>query len=309
MIGNPEALSLIQNHFNVQEIRSHQEGRWAVLYREEGAIPGIIRDFFQSFEKVYLFSPRRPEPFLKRLRQTGQEALAWIPSLPDVGEKIPLDALQRQVLKSEDIPWIDRIPRISPSSQDLGESSRIIGRLGLGSDKDPTLLAIHPGSGDPRKNWPLEGFLEVAEKVSRQGRATPFFVLGPVEGERNPQWGEKIKGRGFPLLANLPLRLLSGILACCRFYLGNDSGVSHLAAALGLTTLVLFGPTDPSLWAPRGDRVAVISGSNRKKNEAEKIRLETGQGCLDCLPVAEVLRQAESVMGRFQEGEQDNPGR
>lgn len=53
---------------------------------------------------------------------------------------------------------------------------------------------------------------------------------------------------------------LSRHLAAARLYLGNDSGVSHLAAAVGCPTVAVFGPTEPRVWAPRGARVKVLKG-------------------------------------------------
>ena len=52
--------------------------------------------------------------------------------------------------------------------------------------------------------------------------------------------------------------MLGAALARAGLFLGNDAGVSHLAAATGAPTLALFGPTDPALWAPVGPRVATL---------------------------------------------------
>jgi ADP-heptose:LPS heptosyltransferase len=102
---------------------------------------------------------------------------------------------------------------------------------------------IHPFSGSPRKNWPLERFRE----------------LGPWLGRRMPvEWcagpGEPLEGaRRFD-----DLSALACWLAQARLFVGNDSGIAHLAAAVGVPVVVLFGPTDPSVWAPRGEVVRVV---------------------------------------------------
>ena len=67
------------------------------------------------------------------------------------------------------------------------------------------------------------------------------------------------------------------ILARCRAFVGNDSGVSHLAAALGVPTVALFGPTRPEHWAPRGERVRVLLGRNGRLDEISV------EDCLDAL--------------------------
>ena len=124
----------------------------------------------------------------------------------------------------------------------------------------PGLLpwAIHPGSGGRSKNWPLENFLTLADQLKAQQKWQPFFILGPVEEEVSPQIAETIRARGFPLVRHLPLNELAGVLDLSAGYLGNDSGVTHLAAALDLPTFALFGPTDPGLWGPVGKRVVIL---------------------------------------------------
>ena len=59
-------------------------------------------------------------------------------------------------------------------------------------------------------------------------------------------------------MASLPILMLAGVIQRSRVYLGNDSGVTHLAAAVGTPTLALFGPTSPAVWAPRGEHVGVL---------------------------------------------------
>lgn len=101
---------------------------------------------------------------------------------------------------------------------------------------------IHPFSGSPRKNWPLERFRAVAGRLARYLRV--FWCAGPEE---------ELEGA----LRFADLRGLTRWLAAANVYIGNDSGVSHLAAACGVPVVAMFGPTDPLVWAPRG-RVCVL---------------------------------------------------
>jgi heptosyltransferase-3 len=101
---------------------------------------------------------------------------------------------------------------------------------------------IHPFSGSPRKNWPLERFRAVAEILSR--RMPVFWCAGPEE-----ELPEAVR---FP-----DLRGLARWLSAASVYIGNDSGISHLAAACGVPVVALFGPGNPQVWAPRG-RVCVL---------------------------------------------------
>jgi ADP-heptose:LPS heptosyltransferase len=113
------------------------------------------------------------------------------------------------------------------------------------------LLLIHPGSGGPKKNWPPDLFLKIATWwKSFAGEVA--FLLGPAES--------KIANRfeGWPTLSDLSLPILAAILSSGTAYVGNDSGVTHLAAALGVTTLVLFRCSEPKQWAPRANHVVVF---------------------------------------------------
>ncbi len=83
-----------------------------------------------------------------------------------------------------------------------------------------------------------------------------------MEEEVSPQIAETIQARGFPLVRHLPLNVLAGLLELSAGYLGNDSGVTHLAAALDLPTFALFGPTDPELWGPVGKRVVILQAKD-----------------------------------------------
>lgn len=103
--------------------------------------------------------------------------------------------------------------------------------------------AIHPFSGSARKNWPLERFREVAARLSIPVR----WCAGPEETLDAAVRFENLYELGC-------------WLARSRVYIGNDSGVTHLAAAVGTPVIAIFGPTDPAVWAPRGERISLISG-------------------------------------------------
>jgi heptosyltransferase-3 len=103
--------------------------------------------------------------------------------------------------------------------------------------------AIHPFSGSARKNWPLENFRELARQL--EAGMPVRWCAGP---EDPPLEGA---------VRIDDLYELARWLAGAQMYVGNDSGITHLAAAVGTPVLALFGPTDPTVWAPRGANVTV----------------------------------------------------
>jgi ADP-heptose:LPS heptosyltransferase len=117
-------------------------------------------------------------------------------------------------------------------------------------------LAIHPGSGSAAKNWPIERYAALARRVS-EGR--PWLLsLGPAD--------EKLEALAeapnVVVTRHLPPRALGALLSSAGAYVGNDSGVSHVAAAWGVRTVALFGPTDPGTWGPVGPHVRTLRAAD-----------------------------------------------
>jgi len=113
-------------------------------------------------------------------------------------------------------------------------------------------VLIHPGAGSPRKRWPIERFRAVATAVESEGGRVEY-VLGPADGDLRPRLADVA-------IVHIPEDTLAlrRLLASARAYVGNDSGVSHLAAWLGVPSVVVFGPSDPVRWRPRGENVEVV---------------------------------------------------
>ena len=170
-----------------------------------------------------------------------------------------------------DLPGVPLVPEIGVAHGMLETGRRLLTDSGIAG----RFVAIHPGSGSARKNWPPDRFAQVAARVRREAGRAAAWLLGPAELERGPAPavgpGDSCcasEPRCFAeqdaVLANLPLDRVAAVLALADAYLGNDSGVTQVAAAVrrpdGRATPVvaLFGPTDPRVWAPQGPHVRVI---------------------------------------------------
>jgi ADP-heptose:LPS heptosyltransferase len=120
-------------------------------------------------------------------------------------------------------------------------------------------LSVHPGSGSSAKNWALFPELVFAMAPSR-------FLL--VEGPADATAAAPLRELpGAVHARDLDLRTLAAVLRQAGVHVGNDSGISHLAAACGTPTVAVFGPTDPHLWAPIGPRVRVVRVSSGELHE------------------------------------------
>ncbi len=129
-------------------------------------------------------------------------------------------------------------------------------RTRFGADVRPG--AVHPGSGGRLKCWPAENFARVIGDWDG-----PVLLLeGPADRESCRGVLESVPGAARPAVAGgLGVAQVAALLAECRWFLGNDSGPSHLAAGLGVPTVAVFGPTDPAVWSPRGGAVRVVAPS------------------------------------------------
>ena len=116
------------------------------------------------------------------------------------------------------------------------------------------IFFIHPGSGSKKKNLPREYFLEIFSELKQMYKCR--IIIGECEKSEKDYW---IENAGIEYIvetekvANLADELKKG-----SFFIGNDSGVSHFAAFLGLNTFIFFGPTNPEIWAPKGNNATII---------------------------------------------------
>ena len=130
-------------------------------------------------------------------------------------------------------------------------------------------LALHPGSGSAAKNWPADGFGALVR--SRVAGRRWLLVSGPADEKGTARLADL---PGAVLARDLPLRVLGALLGQAGLYVGNDSGVTHLAAAAGAPTLALFGPTAAETWAPVGPLVEVVSSLDGTMESLELERVQ-----------------------------------
>ena len=141
--------------------------------------------------------------------------------------------------------WADDARKQGLSLGDL-EAARIQ-LTGVGaSDR----IVLHPGSGGRDKCWPLDHFTAVADRLTSHDLA---WMLGPADLRLE----KALSKRDEPLIFEEDLAVAATHVAAAERFIGNDSGMSHLAAALGVPTLAIFTATDPRLWRPLGDHVTV----------------------------------------------------
>ena len=146
-------------------------------------------------------------------------------------------------------------PLIQVTAADRERGLEMVGQMGI--DVSRRLVVIHPGSGGRHKCWHIGNFLSIAQML-RSKEIEVLFLLGPAEVERFESMDKARLYGTARCAAHLPLSRVVDLLACADAFLGNDSGVTHLAAGMGLRTIAMFGPTDPALYQPIGPAVTVL---------------------------------------------------
>jgi ADP-heptose:LPS heptosyltransferase len=287
-LGHPERWALYSRSLPLDEVWDSAEARWLHLF-SDGDLPPPIRERLARFQLALVFSPHPQAILQARLRQAGIPAVHWLPSFPETGLEA-VAVLQARHLAGLGLNYV-------PGPFKL--------EMGLHPDEElPELpgpgpwLAVAPGSGQLRKNWPLAHYYEVSRALGWEYGLQVVWLAGPGEGEMLPYLGALAKAQGQVLLANRPLARVARVLCRCRLYLGNDSGLTHLAAAVGAPeVLALFGPTDPRVWAPLGPRVRTLTGPCPQAPCASGRTITCPEShCLEALSPEAVLAAAAPVL-------------
>ena len=205
----------------------------SALFTEDAAVDA--RRFFGDFDRIYSFFASDDARFRANLSAATDGELSFHPFRPD-GDSHVSDAYLHSIqIDAPDVP-VDSL--LKPTLSDLAAAARALAQSKSGGSK---LIVIFPGSGSPAKNWPAARFAMLASML-----ANAVVILGPAETSIEPIF----RRAGVSVLKDLDLPAAAAIARVASAFVGNDSGVSHLAAATGASGAVIFGPTDPARWRP-----------------------------------------------------------
>jgi len=299
LMGYPRILQLVEGRYYIDLGKSIDQGRFSSFYLEDGKLNGPISRYFGGFNRAFLFLKDRDGIFSNNVKRTGVKKVFSISPFPEKGRRVHVIDHMLSSLVSMGIPRGGRIPRIFLLEEDRRVAAAWLSQKGAYEGVGKGLVALHPGSGSRKKLWPIGNFLDLAEKITGDLRFNTILFIGPAERDYLGSELERMRSI-IPICAeDLPLIHVASLLDRCRCYIGNDSGITHLAAAVGLPTIALFGPTDPEMWGPRGERVVIL----RKDLgcfpcTGEKLEWCDHRRCLELIEVEEVIERAERLMYR-----------
>ncbi len=205
------------------------------------AVPAAIVSWFGSRDAGFVARLRAlvPDAVVAPSSEAGR--LVWQHLLATV--RAPLDQADR---------WRTPVPVPARLTEEGRRALRDAGWNGT-----TPLVMVHPGAGGIGKRWPAEGFAAVLERLAAQGGGMLAVHQGPADAEAVAALEARLRGPKI-VLKEPSLPALAGMLRCATAYLGNDSGVSHLAAALGVPSVVLF-TADKLDWQPWAHHVEVLT--------------------------------------------------
>ena len=254
LLTSPPAISLLTGRCEANTLRSFDSPEFAPLFMRDHPLPAPIQEWLAAFDLVLAYIPLESPVHAQLRRSTGGRVLAFDPR-PPVRSRLPMRIHLQHALTPLGIE-----PRQAPSQITLlSEDTAFAARFWACVAPDPgrSLVAVHPGSGSPKKNWPAERFAGLADRLSCHEDVQLAVVSGPADAGPVQGMIDYLQSCQPILLRDLSLSQLAAVLQRCSLLVSSDSGVAHLAAAVGLRGVAIYGPTDPEVWRPAPGFVAV----------------------------------------------------
>ena len=257
LVGYPHIADLAVAGGLVDRVVSLDKAEMARFFARAPRFTEEQRAYVKSFDVILSYLHDPDETVRQNLLAAGAAQVIYGSPILSAGHAIDqfLQPLTTLALFPEDVERPQLV---------LRTELRLRGRAELAARgaRGP-VLAVHPGSGSPHKNWPVERFAELIRAT--RSECTPLLVLGEADQPLVPWLARELPD--VARLTDCTLVEVARVLAACRAYVGNDSGITHLAAALGLPVVALFGPTDPEAWGPRGPAVRIIQAPDGRLTE------------------------------------------
>jgi heptosyltransferase-2 len=267
LLGYPHIAQLALAGGLANAVRPIEARALAGFFAQGGRLDSELANYFSSFALTlsYLYDPDRI--FQENVVRIARTQFIPGPHRPDDTGNLHATEIFLQPLERLAIFGADPVPRLTlnpqPGTPDLSgrtdDPEILPTEVGV-PPQSLNQLALHPGSGSERKNLPEAKWAELLEQLVIRTDFNLLLVGGEAEGDRLQRLAAPLPPHRVVLAQNLPLAELAARLQHCTAFAGHDSGISHLAAALGIPTLVLWGETSEAVWRPRGPRVRLVHG-------------------------------------------------
>jgi heptosyltransferase-3 len=243
VLGYPHIAQLAIAGGLADEVRSIEARSLAGFFARDPALDPALQEYFASFPVIisYLYDPDRI--FQTNVQRTCKGQFIAAPHRPD-------EARGRHATEV----FLEPLTRLAIFDADP------VARLPLSAEPKPSgkCVALHPGSGSEQKNWPLQNWVSLAEALLQDVQTSLLVVGGEAESGKIDMLAERLPRDRVDVAFAWPLPKLGRRLAACTAFVGHDSGITHLAAAVSIPTIALWGSTSEALWRPKGKNVTVL---------------------------------------------------
>jgi len=217
------------SHSLTSDLLAHYSGARYVLGPEDRVFPGCRRNFFYN-----LISPCWPGE-----RHQTERSL--------------------DIVRYLGVTTADRAEVLGLTEDEHDWARQFLAEHGVG--EQDLVVSCHIGAGKRDNRWPVESFAEVANEVNRRFEAEVLVSWGPDEDDLGEEFLSLVDFE--PIRAyGLTLRQLAALIAQSNVYFGSDTGILHLAAAVDVPVVAIFGPTDPDTWLPVAEKVVALRGAD-----------------------------------------------
>ncbi len=162
-----------------------------------------------------------------------------------------------RIVREFDVDTADPVPKLYVSEYVADRVSGLLKDSGV--EEAERWVTINPFSRWSYKEWPHDRWVPVLDRLWKRHRIAAVLVGSPDEKGKAGEFASKLQSPAFNLVGRTTLAELAGVLARAVFHVGVDSAAPHIAAAVGVPTLTLYGPSDWRYWAPPGDRHRVVA--------------------------------------------------
>ncbi len=275
ILGYKHVAILAEKRFYANRVRSIESAQLSRFFAKDPDLPPELANYFAAFDVIisYLYDPDLL--FEHNLRRSGAKKIFRGPAKIDNHTHAtrqlarPIEELGR--------PISDFAAQLFPSEADRHQAREFLAGLDTPSPSRTGLVAFHPGSGSDKKNWPLQNWINLGNHFLRTHTGSLLIVSGEADQAQTKKLESTWQTPRVRFGKSLPLPILAAVLQKTIF-IGHDSGISHLAAAAGAKSILLFGPTDPAVWAPINENVRVIRAPDK---DLPQLRVDLVREALD----------------------------
>lgn len=254
ILGYKHIVALAEGRFYADASRSIEYAALSRFFIPNAELSEELVEYFASFQQIvsYLYDP--DQFFGNNLRRCGVKH--FLHASPKVeGDTVHAAQQLARPLESLALYLEETAATLHPSAADREFAARFFPTLEMSNVRPQ--IALHPGSGSERKNWPLENWLALGERLA-DFEPRLLLIGGEADHSALATLEKAWKTRDVLIARDLPLPHVAALIEKSALFIGHDSGISHIAAAVGVPCVLLFGPTDPDIWAPANRNVTVL---------------------------------------------------